>query len=405
MSSSSSVVGRNTSGHGLSSTSLGGISANAASSGKSGGSSSCSSMLLELNQEAMSKSSLHGPLHPMYSSALKDGLQALHGSLAPSLGALPFLGYPLSLDPLAAYSASLAAHCSGLAGLGGLSSQKSPVSAAAAGVPGISSTSCSAAAALSPFVSYACVKTVTGGTTLVPVCKDPYCTHCQVALRGAQLAQTACTGPGCGQCAQQPDKGSPTSLASPGPAGLPFFPGGGGGVGASASGLSSAICSHAAFSSPPSLQGASHNGGGPLVTPFVCNWVQGSDYCGKRFVSSDELLQHLRSHTSTSDALVSPFNAAGLSLSAIGFPLGGFLGCHTMSPGLLGVPPSYPRSLSPNSLLSAAVRYHPYKPPSLSVLPGSAPAGLPPAGAFPSLAAFYSPYAFYGQRIGAAAGP
>lgn len=407
--SSSSVGGRTTG--------LGGGSAIAAS-GKPSGGSSCSSMLLELNQEALNKSSLHhGSLHPMYSSssssALKDGHhQALHGSLGPSpLGALPFLGYPLSLDPLTAYSASLAAHCSGFAGFGGLSSQKSPVSAAAAsGVTGIGSTSCSAATALPPFVSYACVKTVTGGTTLVPVCKDPYCTHCQVALRGAQLAQTACTGPGCGQCAQAPDKGSPTSLASPAPAGLSFFPGGvaAGASAVVASGLSSALCSHAAFSSPPSLQGASHNGA-TLVTPYVCNWVQGSDYCGKRFTGSDELLQHLRSHTSTAatDALVSPFNAAaaGLSLSAaMGFPLGGFLGCPTLSPGLLSVPSSYPRSLSPNSLLSA-VRYHPYKPPSLSVLPGSGPPGLPPAGAFPSLAAFYSPYAFYGQRIGAAAGP
>lgn len=354
----------------------------------------CSNMLLELNQEALSKGSLHGSLHPLYSS-LKDSLQALHGSLNPSLGGctLPFLGYPLSLDPLAAYSASLAAHCNSLAGLS--SSQKSPA------VSGASTTPCSAAASLSPYVSYARVKTATGGTTLVQVCKDPYCTNCQVALHGAQLGtQTPCSGPGCSQCAQH-DKTSPTSLASPVPTGLPFFPGvptvaGGGGL--------PSLCSHAAFTSASVLASSPH--GGPLVTPYVCNWVQGNEYCGKRFASSDELLQHLRSHTSTAEALVSPFNAAaaaaaGIPLSALGFPLGGLFGCPSLSPGLLSTP-SYARSLSPNTLLAAA-RYHPYKPPSMSILPGSTNPMLP--GAFPSLAAYYSPYAFYGQRLGAAAGP
>lgn len=357
-----------------------------------GSGNTCSNMLLELNQEALNKSSLHGSIHPLYSS-LKDSLQALHGSLGPSLGGctLPFLGYPLSLDPLAAYSASLAAHCNSLAGIS--SSQKSPAA------PCVNTTPCSAAASLSPYVSYARVKTASGGTTLVQVCKDPYCTNCQVALHGAQLgAQTPCTGPGCSQCAQH-DKTSPTSLASPVPTGIPFYPGvptvaGGGG------GLPS-LCSHAAFTSASALAGSPH--GGPLVTPYVCNWVQGNEYCGKRFSSSEELLQHLRSHTSTAEAaLVSPFNAAaaaGIPLSALGFPLGGLFGCPSLSPGLLS-PPSYPRSLSPNTLLAAA-RYHPYKHPSLSILPGSSTPIL--SGAFPSLAAYYSPYAFYGQRLGAAA--
>lgn len=375
---------------GLSGRTLGGSSGGSGGGGKPPGTgNTCSNMLLELNQEALNKSSLHGSLHPLYSS-LKDSLQALHGSLGPSLGGctLPFLGYPLSLDPLAAYSASLAAHCNGLAGL--TSSQKSPAA------PGVSTTPCSAAASLSPYVSYARVKTANGGTTLVQVCKDPYCTNCQVALHGAQLGtQTPCTGPGCSQCAQH-GKTSPTSLASPAPpTGLPFFPGAGG--------VLPSLCSHAAFTSASALASSPH--GGPLVTPYVCNWVQGNEYCGKRFASSEELLQHLRSHTSTAEALVSPFNAAaaaGIPLSALGFPLGGLFGCPSLSPGLLSTP-SYPRSLSPNTLLAAA-RYHPYKPPSLSILPGSSGPIL--SGAFPSLAAYYSPYAFYGQRLGAAtAGP
>ena len=32
--------------------------------------------------------------------------------------------------------------------------------------------------------------------------------------------------------------------------------------------------------------------------PFICNWVADSKHCGKSFISSEELLQHLRTHTS-----------------------------------------------------------------------------------------------------------
>ena len=64
-------------------------------------------------------------------------------------------------------------------------------------------------------------------------------------------------------------------------------------------------CTHGGKTSQPSLPGASS----PAVVadaymksksanPFVCNWVADSKHCGKSFISSEELLQHLRSHTS-----------------------------------------------------------------------------------------------------------
>lgn len=35
-----------------------------------------------------------------------------------------------------------------------------------------------------------------------------------------------------------------------------------------------------------------------LAQPYVCSWVSGeSTFCGKRFTTPEELLQHLRSHT------------------------------------------------------------------------------------------------------------
>jgi hypothetical protein len=54
----------------------------------------------------------------------------------------------------------------------------------------------------SPFVSYARVRTPSGATTLVPVCRDPYCTHCQLTVQNSHLSAT-CTAVGCAQCAHE----------------------------------------------------------------------------------------------------------------------------------------------------------------------------------------------------------
>ncbi|XP_044008118.1 zinc finger protein Elbow-like isoform X2 [Aphidius gifuensis] len=133
--------------------------------------------------------------------------------------------------------------------------------------------------------------------------------------------------------------------------------------------------------------------------PYVCNWIAGDTaYCGKRFSSSDELLQHLRSHTSVSG---DP-NATAAALS--------------MLPGL---PPTHPllsRSY-PTPPLSplATARYHPYGKPS-PLFPHSLSSlglGLPShphsaaaaAAAAAGLSPYFSPYSLYGgPRLGATSG-
>lgn len=167
-----------------------------------------------------------------------------------------------------------------------------------------------------PYLSYARVKTPGGGEALVPVCKDPYCSGCQVGMHAA-LIGGACPS-GCTQCEHQKY-------------------------------LASLMPPH-----PLSYVGR----------PYVCNWISGESYCGKRFTTSEELLTHLRSHTADA-SLLNPLR--------------------------------YPNP--PLSPLSAA-RYHPYS------KPGTLPATLQsPFSAFnPTLAPYYSPY-LYGQRIGAAVHP
>lgn len=174
-----------------------------------------------------------------------------------------------------------------------------------------------------PYVSYARVKTAGGGEALVPVCKDPYCTGCQFSMHGANMLGQCPSG--CTQCEHQ-KYGLAAAALGMLPPGLPY---------------------------------------GPLGRPYVCSWMVGEAYCGKRFMSPDELLQHLRTHTSPSA------DAASLLYR-------------------------YPNP--PLSPLSSG-RFHPYAKPS----------GLPPSpfSAFnpTSLNPFYSPYSLYGQRLGAAVHP
>ncbi|XP_054267608.1 zinc finger protein Noc-like [Macrosteles quadrilineatus] len=180
-----------------------------------------------------------------------------------------------------------------------------------------------------PYVSYARVKTAAGGEALVPVCKDPYCTGCQLSMHSALLGGGTCPS-GCTQCDHQK-----YNLAA-------------------AAALSGLV--------PPPHPFSYQS----LGRPYVCNWIAGESYCGKRFTTSDELLQHLRTHTASAEtaSLLNPLR--------------------------------YPNP--PLSPLSAA-RYHPYSKPGL---PGSL--GASPFSAFnPTLGPYYSPYALYGQRLGAAA--
>lgn len=213
----------------------------------------------------------------------------------------------------------------------------------------------------SPYLSYARVKTPSGGEALVPVCKDPYCTGCQYSMHNAQMMMGAGSCPsGCTQCDHQ-KYGLAMALSSLGPMPPP------------------------SLAYPPSLAAGGR--------PYVCNWIAGETYCGKRFTTSEELLQHLRSHTSL---------ASGND--------------HAATAALLGNPHSHPL-LSPSAALHRAAggsypapslsplsgRYHPYGKPPTGPLPASLAAS--PYSAFNALGPYYSPYAIYGQRIGAAVHP
>lgn len=213
--------------------------------------------------------------------------------------------------------------------------------------------------ALSPYLSYARMKNSSGTDTLVPVCRDPYCTGCSLSshLLGssnpAGKTPTSCPA-GCTQC-DHVSKASSYLGHSP----------------------AAAAYAHAQLAA---LAAASQ-------LPYVCNWIAGdAAYCGKRFATSEELLQHLRTHTSL--ASVSESSAA-LSM---------------LNPQL---PPTHPllHRTYPTPPLSplATARYHPYSKPSLlpPSLAASSLTGFPLG--HPSLSPYsFPPYSLYGPRLGAA---
>lgn len=215
--------------------------------------------------------------------------------------------------------------------------------------------------ALSPYLSYTRMKG--GPESLPPVCRDPYCSGCGLSshlLAGTNpgvKTPTSCPA-GCTQCDHATVKTS-TSYLSHSPV--------------------AAAYAHAQLAA---LAAASH-------LPYICNWIAGdAQYCGKRFSTSEELLQHLRTHTSVA-----------VSEAGSGFPM--------LSPP--GLPPTHPllHRTYPTPPLSplATARYHPYSKPSLlppslsssslSGFPLSTHAGLPP---------YLSPYSLYGPRIGTTPG-
>ncbi|XP_055714065.1 zinc finger protein Noc [Phlebotomus papatasi] len=226
---------------------------------------------------------------------------------------------------------------------GAFSHHHAAMLAAAAGYPPTST-------APGPYVSYARVKTPTGGEALVPVCKDPYCTGCQYSAHNQQMLMGAPCPAGCTQCEHQKYGLAMAAMQSSLPPGHPYA---------------------------------------QLGRPYICNWIAGETYCGKRFGSSEELLQHLRTHTANLADPAAAAAALAQSQSALLSPLG-----PLFSPSALHR--AYPTP--PLSPLSAG-RYHPYgKPGSMP----SALSGYPPFNPA-ALGPYYSPYALYGQRLGAAA--
>ncbi|KAK7081318.1 hypothetical protein SK128_028186 [Halocaridina rubra] len=311
------------------------------------------------SESGRSSSRPHDPPASSSSSSVSPRVSSpITPKISSSLSSHALVGLcDLTKDPLAAYklAPSLYPHLAlGLDPLGAAG-----LSALTAKVP-----TSTAAALSSPYISYARVKTASGTETVVPVCRDPYCAGCQINAHAAQVVNGTCP-PGCTQCTQI--AAHTKNLASI-PGLLPTLP---------ASSLSSLY-------PPPGLIGGSHH-------PYVCNWIAGDTYCGKRFATSEDLLQHLRTHTnlSTSDTT--------LPLHALHHPL---LAGH--------LPRGYPTP--PLSPLSAA-RYHPYAKPPMAHLPPTAPlpasaltaaslSALPPH----PLSAYYNPYSLYARGLGATTG-
>jgi hypothetical protein len=242
--------------------------------------------------------------------------------------------YPAGIDPTnpafrSSFTSALSQH------------HASMLAAAAAGYPANSSN---------PYLSYARIKTPTGGEALVPVCKDPYCQGCQYSAHNQQMLMGVPCPPGCTQCEQQKY------------------------------GLAMAMSSL-----PPNHPFAQ------MSKPFACNWIMNDGYCGRRFSTTDELIQHMKTHSpnlsdpATAASILAAQQSASL-MSPLFFPPG----MHRATAA------GYP-STSPLSPLSAS-RYHPY------AKPGSLPASY---GSFnPALSAYYPPYSWMPpQRLGTAAHP
>ncbi|KAJ2952349.1 hypothetical protein O0L34_g4634 [Tuta absoluta] len=186
---------------------------------------------------------------------------------------------------------------------------------------------------LNPYLAYARMKAPGGD---LGICRDPYCTGCSLS---SHLLKSAVCPAGCSQCDH-----AKTPFALP-----PGHP-------------AAAAYAHAQLAA---LAAASQ-------LPFVCSWMAGdSAYCGKRFSSSEELLQHLRSHTATGDS-----NPSLSMLSAT----------HPLLQRTYPTPPLSP--LTP--------RFHPYSKPSHLMSSPPLPFPMPP---HPSLAAYFPSYpSLFGPR-------
>ncbi|XP_042326979.1 zinc finger protein 703 [Sceloporus undulatus] len=196
------------------------------------------------------------------------------------------------------------------------------------------------------------------------LCRDPYC----LSYHSASHLGTS----NCSSCVHDPA----SSLKNGYPLVYPTHP------------LHTALSS----SATPSLPGH------PLYTygfmiqndalSHICNWVSASGPCDKRFATSEELLAHLRTHTTLPGAekLLAGYPTSGLGTAA---------SCHLhLPPTAPGSPSSLPGSFSLRSPHTLGLsRYHPY---GKSHLPAAGALSVP---SLPTAGPYYSPYALYGQRL------
>uniref|UniRef100_A0A8C8DKR5 Zinc finger protein 503 n=1 Tax=Oryzias sinensis TaxID=183150 RepID=A0A8C8DKR5_9TELE len=263
------------------------------------------------------------------------------GSLAGAYAGYPqhFLPPGMTLDPTKSSSQLLSAQFAAASSLGCSKAGSSPL--AGASPPSLMSAS---------------------------LCRDPYCLsyHCTSHLSGASSANCAHDSAAAAAAASALKSGYPLMY--------PTHP------------------LHSMHSSTPSFTGHPLYPYGFMLPndphPHVCNWVSANGPCDKRFSSSEELLSHLRTHTAFAgtDKLISGYpGSASLANAAAA------MACHMHIPPN-GSPGSALALRGPHHPLGLSGRYHPY---SKSPLPTpGAPVPVPAA-----TGPYYSPYAFYGQRL------
>nr|CAB3268019.1 zinc finger protein 703-like [Phallusia mammillata] len=151
------------------------------------------------------------------------------------------------------------------------------------------------------------------------------------------------------------------------------------------------------------VMAAAARSGGLDPMPHVCNWVNvGSGSCGKRFATAEELSNHLRTHAlpTTSAASGNNYLLNGLDKLATN-PYAAYL--SQQAAALAAVSPTAANPGVASNFLSRSHsplgRYHPYK--SSNML-GQLSA-VPPIPIAAGAGAYCSPFALYGQRLGAAA--
>lgn len=338
-------------------------SARSPSNSSNGGTSSAGATKEESGRRSIDASTSSASTTPI----IRSGLEVLAGHpkdvpLGTYRTGVPHLLHP-GYPGLESHPALRGAHPGLMPGLGlpGLPSTLASVypSAAAAALYSSASATTSLSPSLfaSPYMTYTRVKTAGGGEAVVPVCRDPYCTGCPYSVQNNHLLQSggACP-PSCTQCEQA--KAALSAL--PGLSSLP----------------SSSLVPASSLLPPTSVASLYQTSSASLLSgpprPYVCNWIAGDTYCGKRFSTSEELLQHLRTHTNMTTADTSSLSLLSSPLHAHAALLGS---AHSAlsRPGMAYPPPA----LSPLT----ASRYHPYnKPTSLSTsaaltptLPGLSP--------------------------------
>ncbi|KRY37600.1 Zinc finger protein Noc, partial [Trichinella spiralis] len=204
----------------------------------------------------------------------------------------------------------------------------------------------SGAFALPPnsIVQFPCFGGVSSTTTLVPPprpCADPFCKTCPAAARACPI--------GCAQCAGHAPQDFASSVWMNPYLASPFF-------------------NAAQFLTPPTNTTAGqqllqfhqqYHQSSSSSSSYVCNWMTGDQYCGKRFASGDELLQHLRSHA-THDALKTAPSNSPASVAVSNTTAGAAASSSSSSASALLTRTLCQQQNAAASSYLSSLRFHPY---------------------------------------------